>query len=641
MLSKVIGFILAVAVIFAAGLGVSDRLWRSLGGDEDRGGSERFLSGAITGIALWMAGNWILALTHTLTWTSLVVVLAMLAIAALIWRPHIFLPRPSVLLIPIALWALFALWKGAILPPQSHDALSYHLPKAVMIMRAHGFEQFVAPDTRITNLPANYELMVADVMLLSGSDRLTEWINTLAFLLLLCTTATFAERWWPQWPYRAAAALVTASAPVLLLHSAADKNDIPACLFAATALLWGARWSARGGRMPMLLLIVSLALAGGTKPNALAIAVGLAPFFLMRARGLRVREVALTAIIAVAAFVVLGGASYIENYFHGGAPIAVNIAGVEAGTGMRIAWGDFANLWQFPVLLLIVPFVSYPSAVWVPWRHEYWFWPHYEIYFSHYGKLIAILVVLLPLFVIRYRRIGDDTNRRERMAGSLAGLIAVALILPLHIHPAGMFASLPRYIAFILPIIVAWSVPPLLHEIQSRVPLLAWTLTWILAATFATTAIDCAINDRFAPLDFVIEAARHPGTRRVFFRNRAGSVVDRMAGPDDTIAVDGGFDTWVYPAYGARFTRPVVFLPNGTTPDNIPPAAQWVMIDRSWNQIWENPKLTNMGKFWAYIGRGTPAPEDVRLLTALRNDPRWTPVFYDRQTNNAVFRRVK
>lgn len=641
MLSKVIGFILAIAVILAAGLGVSDRLWQSLDGDAELGGSERFLSGAITGIALWMAANWILALTHLLTRASLVVVLVALAIVAIVLRPRISFPRLSFLVIPIVLWALFALWKGAVLPPQSHDALSYHLPKAVMLMRAHGFGHFVAPDGRIAALPANYELMLADVLLLSGSDRLTEWINTIAFLLFLCSTAAFAERWWPQWPYRAAAALVTATAPLLLLHSAADKNDMLVCLFAAAALLWGGRWSARGGRMAMLLMIVSLALAGGTKPNAGAIAAGLAPFLLIRIRQIRVRDVAYTALVAVVAFVLLGGVSYIDNAVHTGVPMGVNIAGVKAGSGLRIEWGDFANLWQVPVLILIVPFVSYPSAVWVPWRHEYWFWPHYEIYFSHYGWLISILVLLLPLCVIRYRRNGDDLNRRERRAASLAGAIAVAIILPLHMHPTGMFATLPRYMAFILPIVVAWSVPPLLHEIQSRLPLLAWTLTCALTAIFAATTIDCAINDRFAPIDFVLVVARHPGTRRVYFRDRAGSVADRMAGPYDTIAVDGGFDTWVYPAYGAQLTRTVIFLPDGATPDSIPPSVQWVMVDRSWNQIWENPKLTDMGKFWAYIGRGAPAPEEVQLLAALRHDPRWTMVFYDRYTNNAVFRRLK
>src|SRR5258706_8440980 len=299
MLSKVIGFILAIAVILAAGLGVSDRLWQSLDGDAELGGSERFLSGAITGIALWMAANWILALKHLLTRASLVVVLVALAIAAMVLRPGISFPRLSFLVIPIVLWALFALWKGAVLPPQSHDALSYHLPKAVMLMRAHGFGHFVAPDGRIAALPANYELMLADVLLLSGSDRLTEWINTIAFLLFLCSTAAFAERWWPQWPHRAAAALVTATAPLLLLHSAADKNDVLVCLFAAAALLWGGRWSARGGRMAMLLMIVSLALAGGTKPNAGAIAAGLAPFLLIRIRRIRVRDVAYTVLVAV------------------------------------------------------------------------------------------------------------------------------------------------------------------------------------------------------------------------------------------------------------------------------------------------------------------------------------------------------
>src|SRR5437016_14671771 len=162
--ASVIGFAVVVVVIFAAGLAVSDRLWRRLDAEQDTGGCERFLSGAVTGIALWMAANWCLALTHLFVRPTLIAVVVMLAIAAIALRPRVSLPLPSLLIIPIAAWALFAWWKGAVLPPQSFDALSYHLPKALLIMRAHGFEHFVAPDPRITNLPANYELMLADVL---------------------------------------------------------------------------------------------------------------------------------------------------------------------------------------------------------------------------------------------------------------------------------------------------------------------------------------------------------------------------------------------------------------------------------------------------------------------------------------------
>src|SRR5207248_4740499 len=76
--------------------------------------------------------------------------------------------------IPVVLWTLSALWKGFVLPPQTHDALAYHLPKAAMIAQAHGFEHFAAPDPRIASLPANYELLLADVLVMSGSDTCTE-----------------------------------------------------------------------------------------------------------------------------------------------------------------------------------------------------------------------------------------------------------------------------------------------------------------------------------------------------------------------------------------------------------------------------------------------------------------------------------
>jgi hypothetical protein len=653
----VIGFLLTTASIFACGLAVSDRLWRRDDGravvstavvapsrrrrrdaaataGEDTGATpaERVVSGAVVGLAIWLAANWILAVTHLFTRPALIGVVIAMAIVAIVLRSSFFvLRRPSLLLIPLALWTLFALWKGSVLPPQSHDALAYHLPKAAMIAQAHGFEHFAAPDPRITSLPANYELLLADVLVMSGSDALTEWIGTLTFLLFLCATAAMAERWWREKAHRAATALAVAGAPLLLLHSSADKNDILVCFLGVAAIMWGARWVARGGRTPMLLVIVSLAIAGGTKPNAAAILAALAPFLLLRWRAVRLRDVALTAAVAVLAFLLLGGVAYID------AAAAHGATSAQAGGGPRLTWGDFSNLWQAPALMLTVPFEPKPNAVWVPWRGEYWYWPHYEIFFSHYGALITILAVLAPFCALR-----KNEPNRERTIATLATLLAAALILPLRMRPLGMFASMGRYLAFVLPVIACWSVPPMIEILRARSKLLANTFAGAIAAFFVVSAIDVAVGDRFAPLRFVEWAAAHRGTRHVWFMpNRAASVADRFAGPRDTIAIDGSFDTWSYPAFGAGLTRRVIFLPANVTPNDIPLEARWVVIDRSWSRIWENPNLTDMGKFWSFVGRGKPAPEDVRLLLALERDPRFAQVFYDPRANQAVFKRIR
>lgn len=611
-----IGFVLTTVAVLACGLGVSQRLWR-----DETGPAERALSAAVIGLAIWLASSWLLAVTHLFVRPALIAVAVVMGIAGIALRPRMSIGRGLLLTIPIALWTIFALWKGFVLPPQTHDALAYHLPKAAMIAQAHGFEHFAAPDPRITSLPANYELLLADVLVMSGSDTCTEWLGTLAFLMFLVATAALTERWWPEHPHRAATALAVAGAPLLLLHSTADKNDILLGALCIAAILW----AARGGRVPMLLTVIALAMAGGLKPTAAAVLIAIAPFLLMRWRELRVVEL---AVASVAAFLLLGGIAWIDIFSKG-----YGAAGPAAAVAGGTTYGDFANLWRVPFLALLVPFEQNANAVWVPWRHEYWYWPHYEIFFSHYGALVSILTIFAVIFAIR-----RNAPNRERTIGTLAALLATALILPMQMRPLGMFAAMPRYVVFVLPVIVCWSVPPLLDLLEKRSPLLEQTFILALAVFFVLSAIDVAISDRMAPLRFVEWAAQHPGDRHIWFMpNRAASVADRRAGPRDTIAIDGGFDTWTYPAYGAHLTRRVVFIHDGV----VPPDARWVVIDHAYTRVWQNSNLTDMGKFWNFVGRGRPAPSEEHLQLALEKDPRFAEVFYDPRLNQVVFERIR
>src|SRR3954467_7710310 len=96
---------------------------------------------------------------------------------------------------------------------------------------------------------------------------------------MVVLTRAFGGRWWRAGRGAIAACiLAVAATPLFLLHSGADKNDLMTAFFCGATLLWGARWFARGGRMPLLLAILSLALAAGTKQYGAAIGVGLAPF---------------------------------------------------------------------------------------------------------------------------------------------------------------------------------------------------------------------------------------------------------------------------------------------------------------------------------------------------------------------------
>jgi hypothetical protein len=576
------------------------------------------------------------------------------AAAATLWRHraafHLAIFRGvSLAMLPFVLWIVFILWRGAIVPPLSHDALSYHLPKAVMILRAHGYQTFQAADQRIVTLPANYELLLADVLILSGTDRLTEWLSTIAYLAMLILTGAFAERWWRAgWAASAPAVLAVAATPLFLLQSGADKNDLMTAFFCGAMLLWGARWFARGGRMPLLLAIASAALAIGTKPNGAAVPVCLAPFALVRVfriwRSTTYRDVAATLAGGALAFLLLGGAFYILAASSHVSPIGVQLGQRSGDRTETVTYGDWQNLWQVPYLTLAAPFSRNDFAVWVPWQHTGWYWPRYEIYFSNAGPLFTVLVLLLPFAIAKLRRRPDHAAASERNVASMAAAISLIIVLPAAMRPLGFFAgAFIRYCAFVIPLVVCWTVVPasLYLGATERRHRLAAIVTAGLALFFAVEAVDNAVNDNFAPLEYVLWMRAHPTSRKIYFDpRRAASIVDGLAGPNDTIAVDGAFGAWVYPAYGSRLTRDVVYLTRQSTPDSIPLSARWVIVDRLWNVTWSNPKFTDMGKFWQYIGHGTPSAGDVRLLNLLLHDKRFRVISFEPRTNQAVFWRV-
>lgn len=643
-------FGVVVAALIVGGTGAAWALWRRFDPEAaDVSMLELVTAGMVVGSSFWIGASWLLALTHTFTSAALWAVAgAMTAVAAIvIWRAAPILQREIPLrsaarlgwLLPVGFWILFALWRGAVLPPASHDALAYHLPRALMIVRAGGFEHFPAADPRINVFPANYELVLASVIAMGGSDRLTEWVSTVMFVGFLLATAALAWRWWSHRAAIPEIILATATTPILLLHSSADKNDLMAAVFAVTAILWGSRWYARGGVVPMTLLVASLVISGGTKPQAAGVLLGLTPFLLTRgfrewrAGRLRPLPVATTGVLSIAFFAIGGAAPYV---------MLLTRARGSATAASPFGWGDYSNLWEVPILTLLAPFSSSPHGVWVPWRGEYWFWPRYEIFFSNWGMLFSLLVLLVPLGIAVSRRDANQDARLERFAGGVTALLATAILLPTVIRPVGFFSALARYLLFVVPVVLCWTVPALVDSIRrSRFQRLPEILTATFASVFVLQAADLAVNDRFAPLDYARYASSSPGTRMIWFEaNRAASVVDRMAGRHDTIAVAGSFDTWIHPAYGAELTRSVVLLPSDASGGDVPQSAQWVIVDRSWNAMWGHPELTHMGRFWHYIGRGSPTDEDLRVYRDLLEDPRFRLVYRSGRINQAVFWRI-
>jgi hypothetical protein len=630
-----IGTLLVIAAVPLVGLAAGRLLWR----DAELERAEEALSAIVLGFTLWMAATWLLALTGTLT-TATVHTLAALFIAlATTGVRHLKLPQLSgrtlLLGTPLALWTGYILWRGWLLPPSNHDAVAYHYTRAILLARNHGFARFVVPDGRVDDMPANYELLLSQVILGTGSDRVGEWVSVAFFVALLVAVVALVQRWWTSSAPAAEAVLAVAATPVALLHSGADKNDLMTNVFCVAAILWGSRWAVSGGRAPLLLVVLSIGLAVGTKPTAgvVVAAVALLLVLGLLRRGIAWRGVAATAAAGVLAFVLLGGAAYVANYRATGSVTGASVAKDEVSNGTSIGYGDYANLLRVPYLALTVPFSKQAQGVWVPWRGEYWWWPRYEIFSAHYGVHFTLIVLALP-FMLRAKAARPE----ERRYAAIATAVAFLLFLPLQTRPLGFFNAILRYTFFVVPVVCALVFPPLLTRSGRWVQ----AVRALVVIFFCFHAVEYGAQDRFTPFRYAWRAAAGGGTRLMYFKpERAETVVDRIAGPNDTIAIVGGFDSWTYPAYGAELSRKVVYLPATATAQDVPAEVRWVAIDRGWRIIWGDPTFEHMGQFSKKISRGRPAENDLRMLRSLVRDCHFRLVYYDSKLNQSVFVRTK
>ena len=281
----------------------------------------------------------------------------------------------------------------------------------------------------------------------------------------------------------------------------------------------------------------------------------------------------------------------------------------------------------------------------MPWRSASWFWPRYELYFSHFGAPFTVLALALPVAAFLAHRAGPSPTRRERIVASAIAVAALALLLPMRMRPVGFFAYFPRFMIFVLPVVACWTAVPAAARLLRR-----GTSVWLrscgtslvlsCAAVFCVHARDYGENDTFSSFAYAKKAAQHDRYRVLSAgRDRAGSFVDRVAGPDDVVAVHDGMNTWVYPAFGRDLTRPVVFVRTDGGRVAVPPEAKWVMVDRSWNRVWGHPDLTDMGAVRRYLGRGPLSAEDTLVVRTLSADPAFELVYLNQGSNQAVFRR--
>jgi hypothetical protein len=234
------------------------------------------------------------------------------------WR---FRPLETTLAaLTVAVGAVVAL-TAILSPPNSADAMAYHLPRVVYWAQSGSVAFFPTPYLNQIMLQPLYEYCLLHTYLLTGSDHLINLIAFAAYAGSIVGVSAIAAAFGLRTRSQAFAALFCATLPNAILQASGAKNDFLLAFWLVCAVYFAAR-------RDVLWLALSVALALATKGTAYLF---LPPLLLYAAIVLPRRQFA-WVVIAICA---LNGPQYLRNLQLSGSPL-----------GFDSAQGDGAFRWR-------------------------------------------------------------------------------------------------------------------------------------------------------------------------------------------------------------------------------------------------------------------------------------------------------
>ena len=414
----------------------------------------------------------------TICW--IVVLLLAIALAVLQRsRPRLNLPvDPFVLFSLAGMAVIFSLTAvtAAFSPPNSADALAYHMPRVVYWAEQSSVRFFPTQYFNQIMLQPLAEYMVLQTYVLSGGDHLVNFVQWFASLASVIGVSSVARIFGANARAQAVAAVFCATLPVGILASSGAKNDYWMAMWLVAAVYFALCFTTSGRFRDALFLGAALGLALLTKATAYLFAPWpLAAIFLVNAAR-SPKRLASGALIAVGLAAAINLPQYIRNYDLSGSIMGFDSAqgdGVFRWHNESFGWKETASNilrhlseqvgarssnWNQDVYTLVLeahrrigidvndPRTTWPGSTFEPPRNA-----NHEANAPNRWHLAIILVACCLLLVRAIRR-----GERERPLYALALLIAFVafcaylkwqpfmtrLLLPLFVLAAPLVASI-------------------------------------------------------------------------------------------------------------------------------------------------------------------------------------------------------